>query len=123
MGLKFKLDENLPAAAAVRFEEAGFDTATVVSQAMGGANDRQLADVCTDENRVLVTLDMDFADIRAFPPGSSPGIVVLRSPRQDLTSVLGLVDDLIAAMKARTIEGSLWIVEPGRVRVRSLRPA
>ena len=117
---QFKLAKNLPAAAAIRLRGAGFETATVLSQNLGGAQDARVAEVCQNEGRVLVTLDLDFADIRVFPHGSGPGIVVLRSSHQDLTSVLKLVDDLIEALKAHAIEGSLWFVEPGRVRVRSL---
>ncbi|MBW1877111.1 MAG: DUF5615 family PIN-like protein [Deltaproteobacteria bacterium] len=118
----FKLDENLPTAAAVRLREAGFDTATVLSQQLGGAPDARVAEVCASEGRVLVTLDLDFADIRAFPPGSSPGIVVLRAPRQDLASVLALVEQLLEALESHSVDGSLWIVEPGQIRVREARP-
>ena len=122
MAPKFKLDENLPRTAAVRLRAAGFDTATVLSQGLGGAPDTRIAEVCREEGRVVVTLDLDFSDIRTFPPGSSPGIVVLRAPQQDLESVLSLVDDLIGALSKDHIAGSLWIVEPGRIRIRETRP-
>jgi len=32
---------------------------------------------------VLMTLDLDFANVQAYPPKSHPGIVVFRSKSQD----------------------------------------
>ncbi|MBI5482979.1 MAG: DUF5615 family PIN-like protein [Deltaproteobacteria bacterium] len=62
--LKFKVDENLPEAAARIFREAGFDAETVLTEGLGGASDATLAAICKEEGRTLVTLDLDFSDIR-----------------------------------------------------------
>lgn len=34
--------------------------------------------MCVKEGRILLTLDLDFADIRVYPPQALPGLVVLR---------------------------------------------
>lgn len=49
--------------------EAGHDVATVADQELVGADDTELAGVCAREHRILVTLDIGFADIRNYPPG------------------------------------------------------
>ena len=66
--MRFKLDENLPGALAKIFVEAGHDASTVVDQGIGGAADPDIASVCQSEGRAIVTMDMDFADIRLYPP-------------------------------------------------------
>ena len=71
--LKFKVDENLPEIAAKLLREAGFDAETVLSEELGGSPDSVLAAVCLAEGRALVTLDLDFSDIRTYPPGDYPG--------------------------------------------------
>ena len=76
--MRFKLDENLPLQLKRLFTEAGHDVATVLDEGLGGAADAELASVCLLEERVLVTQDGDFADIRMYPPGRYPGIVILR---------------------------------------------
>jgi predicted nuclease of predicted toxin-antitoxin system len=70
--MKFKTDENLPSEVVDHLRLAGFDAMTVVERRLSGAPDARVAAVCHDEGRVLVTLDLDFADIRAHPPGTGP---------------------------------------------------
>jgi hypothetical protein len=72
--------------------------------------------------RVLFTLDMDFADIRTYPPGAYIGIVVFRPLKPSRNSVLALLRQLIPVLQAQWAEHRLWIVEPGRVRIREGPP-
>ena len=119
--MRFKLDENLDVRLAALLAEGGHDTGTVLSQAMSGRSDEAIYQACTSERRTLVTLDMDFANPLRFPPGATEGIAVIR-PRR---AVLPAIRETLAAARNRlkdgTIKGSLWIVEPGRIRV--YRPA
>jgi hypothetical protein len=55
--------------------QAGHDAATVLEKHLGGSADAQLAALCQTESRILVTLDMDFADSRNYPPAEFPGLV------------------------------------------------
>ena len=41
---------------------------TVIGQALGGQPDADYCDCLSTEQRALVTIDTDFADIRAYPP-------------------------------------------------------
>ena len=114
----FKLDENLPRALAKLFAEAGHDAVTVSEQEMAGASDPHIAAVCCDEGRVLVTLDMDFADIRNYPPQDYPGLVVFRLGRHGPGRVLAVAARLIEMLPDTPLQGQLWIVEDERIRIR-----
>ena len=116
--MRFKLDENLPARAAELLDDAGHDTATVVSQKMVGAPDSEIAATVKRENRILVTLDTDFADIRTYPPEDYTGLLVLRPERQDIGSVTTLLEQTLPLVEDEFSSGSLWIVEEHRVRIR-----
>jgi predicted nuclease of predicted toxin-antitoxin system len=72
---------------------------------------------------VLVTLDLDFSDVRAYPPGTHPGIVVLRPRAPDRASTLALLSRAAALFAAEPVAGALWIVDAERVRVRLPRGA
>lgn len=116
--MKFKTDENLRVDVAERLRAAGYDAMTVVEQAMSGVPDDEVAQVCRKEGRVLVTLDLDFADIRAHPPGAGPGVIVLRPQTQSRRDVLALLDKVIEAMAEEPVAGALWIAEERRIRIR-----
>ena len=64
--------------AAAVLEQAGHDVATVAGQSLAAAVDPVVAEAVRAEDRILVTLDRGFGDLRAYPPGAHPGIVVLR---------------------------------------------
>ena len=117
--MKFKIDENLPVEAAAILQQAGHDAETVHSEKLTGTNDQNLSAVCQKEDRILITLDMGFADIRTYPPKEHPGFIVLRSKRQDKPYIVGVIQNIIPAIEKEEIMGKLWIVEEKRIRVRS----
>ncbi len=116
--LKFKVNENLPIEAATLFASAGHDVVTVGDQRMAGQPDNKLAAACQHEGRAVVTLDMDFADIRAYPPGDFAGIIVLRLARLEKPHVLSVLQRLLSVLEHEPLVGKLWIVEETSVRVR-----
>lgn len=85
---------------------------------MGGRPDEEISRVCLKEERVLVTLDIGFGDIRTYPPSTYPGIIILRPDQSDMGSILSLMRRLLPVLEAEPLAGKLLIVEPERVRVR-----
>lgn len=116
--MRFKVDENLPVEAAELLRAAGHDSLTVLDQEMGGRADRNVADAIRDEKRALVTLDLDFADIRAFPPDRYSGLIVLRLSMQDKPRILALIDRMIPLLDTEPVSGMLWIVDETAIRIR-----
>ena len=116
--MRVKLDENLPIQLKRLFTESGHDAATVVDEGLGGAPDTEIAAICIAEERVLITLDLDFADIRTYPPKAYAGIIVFRLPRAVRDAVLDVGAVLIARLRESSPEGQLWIVEDSRIRIR-----
>lgn len=56
--MKFKFDENLPTDLGAILRNDGHDAHSV----------QTISKVCQDEQRILITLDLDFAQIQNFPP-------------------------------------------------------
>lgn len=71
--------------------EQGHDALTVLDQHLGGYDDDKIAAVCSEEDRILVTIDLDFSDIRQYPPGSNPGIWILRPLTQSIHIIAVLI--------------------------------
>jgi predicted nuclease of predicted toxin-antitoxin system len=98
--VKFKLDENLSPSLATLFASTGHEA------------------VCAEEQRALVTLDLDFSNILAYPPASFTGIVVLRLTSQSHVSVESAIGRVLELLSQESLLSKLWIVEDHRIRIR-----
>lgn len=114
----FKVDENLPHEICELLKDAGHSAMTVAQQKMTGFSDQKISQVCIQENRILITLDTDFSDIRAYPPKKFPGFIVLRTPNQSRKNVTDLFKKVLPFLKIETVSKKLWIVEWHRIRIR-----
>jgi predicted nuclease of predicted toxin-antitoxin system len=115
--MQFKVDENLHDVAEALLAR-GHGAATVHDQHLRGSPDARLGEVCRAEGRALVTLDLDFANIRDYPPEDYPGLIVLRLADQSRPYVLGVLRGVLDLLEREPLAGSLWIVEEHQVRIR-----
>ena len=117
--MKIKVDENIGLRGVNLLRKNGHDVATVREQGLGGSSDDRIFQVCVSEGRTLLTLDRDFGHVPRFPPEKSAGIVVLELGGSATSRLLSdRLHDFLAVVASRPVSGELWIVEPGRVRVR-----
>ena len=116
--MQFKADENLPVEIAALLRSVGHDAVTVIDQQLRGQADPHIITICKQEGRVFITLDLDFADIRAYPPEQYPGIIVLRVRRQDKPHLIAVVQRILPLFDGEQITQRLWIVDENRVRIR-----
>jgi predicted nuclease of predicted toxin-antitoxin system len=114
----FKVDENLHPDVADFLRQHGHDALTVYDQGLRGHPDTDVAAVCQRETRGLLTLDLDFADIRSYPPADYAGIIVLRIGDQSRPAVLQVMQRVVAALTQEPLAGHLWIVDERQIRIR-----
>ena len=116
--MKFKLDENISPQTAKVFTDHGFDAHSVRDEKLTGCDDDHLIYVCTVEQRILVTLDLDFSDIRKYPPSAYMGIIVLRTEKQSRNHIISILERVIPILKRENIKGKLMIIEENKIRLR-----
>lgn len=116
--LKFKIDENLPTEIVDCLISAKYDAISVFDQGLVGANDSKIAEVCNKEERVIVTLDTDFMDIRTYPPDEYSAIIVIRVKNQSKRYIINVFTQMITLLKSEIIKNRLWIIEENRIRIR-----
>jgi predicted nuclease of predicted toxin-antitoxin system len=112
------VDENLPREVAEILTRAGFNADTVIDEGLAGASDDAVAAASVAERRIIITLDTDFGNIKAYPPDQLAGVIVLRPVTQDKLALISLMHRLLVVLTHRTPEQELWIVQPDRVRIR-----
>ncbi len=76
--MKVKLDENVSAVLAMPLRKLGHDVDSVIEERLSGADDDVVWTAAQNEGRLLITLDLDFSDIRKFTPGSHHGLILIR---------------------------------------------
>ena len=116
--MRFKVDENLHDDVAAALRAEGHDAQTVFGEGLRGHRDQEIAEVCCREQRTIVTLDLDFADIRHYPPEDFPGLIVLRVVNQGRPHVLWVLSQVFELLENQPLAGHLWIVSESGVRIR-----
>ena len=116
--IRFKIDENLPVEFVEMLRGAQHDAKSVLDEGLGGAPDARLAEACRAERRAIVTLDLDFADIRAYPPHEQAGLIVLRVEDQRKRRLLTVFEQVVAMLETEALAGRLWLVDECGVRIR-----
>lgn len=115
--VRVKLDENVPDAVATILRELGHDVELAREEGLAGAPDADVLAKAIAEVRVLVTLDLDFADVVRHDPKASPGVVVLRPHLPLLPLIVAVARSAGALLGSEEIEGRLWVVDEVRIRV------
>lgn len=115
--MRFKVDENVHPEAVSLLRAAGHEAVSVWDQDMRGQSDAVIAEVSRVEQRILLTQDLDFSDIRAYPPNRYSGIIVLRLADQGRRQVLSALGRVVKLLASQPIERYLWIVTESAVRI------
>ena len=117
--MKFKIDENLPIELIDVLRSAGYAGMTAFEQRLNGKPDSKVINRCREEKYVLVFLDLDFADIRLYPPEKYSGLIIIRIKNQDRYNVIETFKKIIPNLKLENITGTLWILDEKRIRIRN----
>jgi len=116
--VKFKLDENISRHLKSPLQQLGHDVHTVEDEGLLGHPDTEVANAAKAEGRTLLTLDLEFADLRKYPPGEHPGIVLFRPRTLGPLSVNEFIVEFVRHGLPPGLVGSVAVVEPERVRIR-----
>ena len=112
----------MPADFAALLVKSGHDVHGVIDEGLGGGSeDFVIVLAARREQRILMTFDTDFADIRHYPPGTHPGIIVFRLRDQRWASLAPQARRLLEQGKLEHLATSLAIVSETRVRLRRSR--
>lgn len=116
--MKFKIDENLSESTKRLILERSFDCHSVHDEGISGGPDTTLLDLCRQENRHLLTLDLDFADIVRYPPEEHSGVIVLRLSSQSPSTVNKRLSEVLDTLTGLKLTGHLIVINDHRIRYR-----
>ena len=116
---RIKLDENFPPSCVEIFNKHGIDASSVFHQNMQGDVDETVLEVCIKEERILITFDLDFANIIRFSAEGTEGIILSRNKRRiTLANIKPLCERLARIVIEHDTKDKLFIVEEMKIRIR-----
>jgi len=117
--MRFLVDADMPRSSAVLLRDLGHDVVDVRDIGLRSADDSVIFRRAQEEERIIVTADLGFADIRLYPPRSYAGMVVLRLPSHfTAVQINRTLERFAQSVTLEAIQGALVIVEAGRMRIR-----
>lgn len=116
--MKFKIDENMPLEVKNIILEKGHDCESVYDENLNGKPDLLVACKCSEENRILITLDLDFANIIQYPMDKYPSRIILRPNRQSKHHIIQFTGKFLENKMIDNENRHIYIVEEDRVRIR-----
>jgi predicted nuclease of predicted toxin-antitoxin system len=118
--VRFLVDANLPRSTVAILRTLGHEVEFARDIGLAAAPDREIAARAKGTAAALLTRDLDFADIREYPPEEYPGIIVLRLPDDATAHAIGVAVERFVREEAflAALEGRVAIVEVDRVRFR-----
>jgi predicted nuclease of predicted toxin-antitoxin system len=113
-----KLDENLAQPHTDFLRQSGYDADRVTDEGLSGADDAVVWQRACAEGRFFVTLDLDFADVRRFPPGTHPGILLLRPKSRSRDAALAILERVVRNQPLQYLSGCFVVADAKRTRIR-----
>jgi predicted nuclease of predicted toxin-antitoxin system len=116
--MRLKLDENLPAGLVETLMAFGHDVDTVPQEALTGQSDEKVWDAAQNTQRLLITQDLDFSDIRRFAPGTHSGILLVRLSNPSRRRMAERIRDIFQVEAVETWSKCFVVVTDRKIRVR-----
>lgn len=115
--MRLKLDENLPESLLFDLSGLGHDVDNVRAEGLVGREDPDVWQAAQEAQRILVTQDLDFSDIRQFTPGKHHGLILVRLRRPGRMALARRIREVLATESVESWARAFVLVTDLKVRV------
>ena len=113
-----KLDENLGRSHVELLRNAGHEADRIYDEGLSGETDSAVWERVCAEGRFFITLDLDFSDVRRYPPGSHQGILLLRARSRSRRAALQVLQRVLSEQQLDNLSGCLAVADEAHTRIR-----
>jgi predicted nuclease of predicted toxin-antitoxin system len=116
--MKVKIDENIPLRLLAKLADLGHDVDTVAAEGLKGSPDNDVWAAAIREQRLLITQDLDFSDVRRFKPGTHPGLLLVRLREPGANALLKRISSVIEADSLDSFARCFVVLTDRKLRIR-----
>ena len=118
--MKFLADVGISMNTVQTLRQLGYDIVHLREQSLQRLADSRILEKARAEARIVLTFDLDFADLLALDIRDSPSVVIFRLRNETPASVNPRLLEVLRERSNELENGALIIVEDSRYRMRRL---
>ena len=118
--IRFLVDMNLPAETVTNLQQHGWDVLRVSQVLPMDAPDSEILEFARQQNRVIITQDLDFSSMLALGGYEKPSLITFRLSVPDSETITRKLLDIMPHIEDRLAGGCAVTIDDRRTRVRRL---
>jgi len=118
--VKFLADMGISPKSAIHLRNLGHDVVHLYEQGLERLSDADILKKAREEDRIVLTHDLDFGELMAASGARVPSVVIFRLRNMRPGWVNSHLDEILARHAAVLRAGAIVSVAEGQIRVRSL---
>lgn len=118
--MRFLADMPISRSTVYHLRSQNHDVIHLLDLGLEQAKDHEIAELAAAQERVLLTMDLDFGAIIAASKAGSPSVVIFRLRDNRPAIVNDLLDGNLSQVAASLEQGAIAVFEVDKVRVRNL---
>jgi predicted nuclease of predicted toxin-antitoxin system len=118
--MKFLVDMPLSPALALWLARQGHDAVHALEMGLDRAADTTILETARNEQRVVVTADLDFPRLLALEEAEGPGLILFRGGNYSEEESIGHLGRALDTVASEEMPKSIIVIEKKRIRRRRL---
>lgn len=118
--MRFLIDMPLSPELAVCLVKKGHDAVHALEVGLGRASDPAILERARNEQRVVVTADLDYSRLLALAKDEGPGLILFRGGNYSEQEAVERLTRALETIPNEELPNSIIVIEKGRIRRRRL---
>ena len=118
--IKFLIDMPISPETCKFLNQKGFDAVHLYHLNKSRATDAEVIELAKSENRIIITMDLDFPFILVHSHAKGPGVILVRMSYATVERINHRLVRLLEAIPEKELKNSVCVLQDSDIRIRKL---